>query len=204
MGYYFSIDVQNSFLLTRSVCLFILRVSNLRGKAMIEDLVKCPKEILRKKKPQYKVENRHKRMDVSLSSNDGNTFTMFIRISLDFPEDFSVGLKLEGPNDFSDTAIVLVRFQGPHGAQSETRSFSDMHNSYHVHLYSNDDASHCRRRASVKFEIPACFSSIDSAIAEFLEYCAIRDIYGIFEEEKARASAFALNFDDPAIDTALQ
>jgi len=74
MGYYFTIDVRNSFLLTRSVCLFILRVSNLRGKAMIEDLVKCPKEILRKKKPQYKVENRHKRMDVSLSSNDGNTF----------------------------------------------------------------------------------------------------------------------------------
>lgn len=168
---------------------------------MIDDLVKCPKEILRKKKPQYKIENRHKRMEIDISSQDGNVYTMFIRVSLEFAEDFSVGLRLEGPNMFSDTAIVLVRFQGPHGAQSETRSFSDLHNSYHVHQYSEDDAAHRRRRASVKFEIHSSFNSIESAIANFLDYCSIKDINGIFNEEKLRASAYVLNFEEATTET---
>ena len=164
---------------------------------MIEDLVRCPKDILRRKKPQYKVENRHKRIDIELSSNDGNEYTMFIRVSLEFLEDFSVGLRLEGPNQFSDTPIVLVRFQGPHGAQSETRSLSDLHNSYHVHLYSDEDATLRRRRASVKFGIPGGFNSIDSAIVDFLAFCRINDANGIFNDERQRASAYALNFDSP-------
>lgn len=65
----------------------------------IDELISCPKRIDRKKRAKFKEDYRHYRMDIELSCSDPKyKMSMFLRKSLDFPEDFSVGLKLEGPN----------------------------------------------------------------------------------------------------------
>lgn len=35
--------------------------------------------------------------------------------------------------------MVLLRYQGPHGGQSSSQSLKDLHNSYHIHEYTEED-----------------------------------------------------------------
>ena len=133
----------------------------------IEEYIACPKVIDRKRKPSFKIENRHYRMDIDLSCSEKSAkMSMFLRKSIEFSEDFSVGLKLEGPNEFLEYTIVLVRYQGPHGGQSPSGSMADMHNSYHIHEYTQKDFECRRKKASYKGS--ADFSSFEEAIVSFL------------------------------------
>ena len=115
---------------------------------------------------------------------------MFIRISQDFIEDFSIGLRVSGLCDYD---LVAVRFQGPHGGQSATKDMRDMHNSYHIHQMTDDDLSVRRKHATYKEE--ASFSSYEEALCSFLMYCHIDDEYDIFSEEKILASQIRINTD---------
>ena len=99
-------------------------------------LITSPKRIERRKKPKFRKDYRHYRMNIELTCSESNyKMTMFLRKSIDFPEDFLVGLRLEGPNDIKEQDIVLVRYQGPHGGQSTEKSTADLHNTYHIHEY---------------------------------------------------------------------
>ena len=149
----------------------------------IDKLITCKKTILRKKKPLFKKDQRHYRMDIELSCAETDVnMSMFLRKLIDFPEDFSVGLKVQGPNEIKEQDIVLVRFQGPHGGQSSERTLADLHNSYHIHEYTQNDFVHRRKRASYKES--AAFSSFEEAVIQFLKRCNISDPNGIFDEEK--------------------
>lgn len=160
----------------------------------IDELISCPKRIDRKKRAKFKEDYRHYRMDIELSCSDPKyKMSMFLRKSLDFPEDFSVGLKLEGPNEIKEQTIVLVRYQGPHGGQSAEKAFSDLHNSYHIHKYTQDDIDCRRKKAS--YEKDGDFSSFEEAIVKFLAYCNIEDPNGIFDEEKEKTSQISMNLD---------
>ena len=100
----------------------------------VEELLKCPKTIDRKRNPPFKEEFRHYKMSMELTCADTTArMTMFLRRLKDFPEDFTVGLKLDGPNDIMECDVVLLRYQGPHGGQSSSQSLKDLHNSYHIH-----------------------------------------------------------------------
>jgi len=148
----------------------------------IEEYITCKKIIERKRRPSFKLENRHYRMDVALKCPDSSArMSMFLRKSVDFIEDFSVGLKLEGPNEFLEYTIVLVRYQGPHGGQSTTGMMEDLHNSYHIHEYTQKDFDCRRKRASYKGTSE--FSSFEEAVVLFMKRCNIEDPNGIFDEE---------------------
>ena len=158
----------------------------------VEELIRCPKKIERKKRPKFREDFRHYRMDIELSCPNPNyKMSMFLRKSIDFPEDTSVGLKLEGPNEIKDQTIVLVRFQGPHGGQSAKKTFGDLHNSYHIHKYTQDDINCRRKKAS--YGTDGDFSSFEEAIVKFLAYCNIEDPNGIFNEERDKMSQMEMD-----------
>ena len=160
----------------------------------INTLITCPKRIERKKRPQFRKEYRHYRMSIKLTCSESNyKMSMFLRRLVDFPEDFSVGLRLEGPNDIKEQDIVLVRYQGPHGGQSAEKSSTDLHNTYHIHEYTQNDIDCRRKNASYKEE--GSFSSFEEAVIMFMKRCNIDDPNGIFDEEMNRVSQIRMDFD---------
>lgn len=160
----------------------------------IEELISCPKRIDRKKRPAFKKDYRHYRMDIELTCSDSRyRMSMFLRRSIDLPENFSVGLKLEGPNEIKEQSIVLVRYQGPHGGQSAEKTVEDLHNSYHIHEYTQDDINCRRKKASYKED--GNFSSFEEAIIMFMIRCNISDPNGIFNEEKEKISQITMDLD---------
>ena len=87
--------------------------------SQIQDLVSCSQRITKKEPATgYRKEGHHLRCDMELvSSEDSNTtFTVFIRRSTEFIENFSIGLRFRN-NDPVGT-ITLVRYNGPHGENS--------------------------------------------------------------------------------------
>lgn len=161
----------------------------------IDELVKCDKEIINKRRPEFKIDQAHKKLNLPLQCLDGsnNNMTMFIRRLLAFPEDFTIGLRLDTPNNLAEFAMVLVRFQGPHGGQSEKRDIKDLHNSYHIHYYSQEDYNRRKRVASIDNKRLANFSSFEEAVCQFLGYCNIKDPNGLFNLERDSLSQLRLN-----------
>ena len=149
----------------------------------LEYLLSLQKTIENKRRPESVPDNRHMRMNIQLSCSEDYKFTMFTRSLITFPEDFTVGLRLDAPNPYFSSTVVLVRFQGPHGGQME--SDHSIHNSYHIHLYTESDFAHQKNKASYR-ESTDKFNSIEGAIVEFLKFCNIQDPYGIFNEERNR------------------
>lgn len=161
----------------------------------VEELIACNKTIERKRKPTLKEDFRHYKTNIPLSCTIPNVrMSMFLRRLKDFPEDFSVGLKLDGPNAFMEYDIVLVRFQGPHGGQSTDKSMSSLHNTYHIHEYTQDDLLCRRKKASYKGA--GRFSSFEEALIQFMEKCNISDPNGIFDEERERIMQIRMDFDN--------
>ena len=161
----------------------------------IEELITCEKIIERKRRPEFKEEARHYRMNIDLRCVGVDVkMIMFLRRLKDFPEDFTVGLRLVGPNEIKEQDIALVRFQGPHGGQSLQKSIKDLHNSFHIHEYTQDDMDKRRKRASYKED--AQFGSFEEAIICFMERCNIKDPNGIFEAEKQMCNQIKMNLDE--------
>ena len=161
----------------------------------IEEYITCEKTIDRKRKPAFKDEARHERMTIELTCPTINAkMSMFLRRLKDFPEDFTVGLKLDGPNEIMEFDVVLLRFQGPHGGQSVEKSMRDLHNSYHIHEYTQDDMNCRRKKASYKGQ--AAFDSFEEAIIRFMERCHIADPNGIFDEEREKIMQIRMDLDN--------
>lgn len=160
----------------------------------LDELIHCKKTIRNKRRPYMRSENRHKRMTIDLDCDlEGVKMTMFIRQLEEYPEDFTVGLKVDAPNPIADYDIVLVRFQGPHGGQSQTKDMENMHNNYHVHLYSENDLL-CRRKKASLASQPGNFNSLEEAICSFLAYCNIDDPNNIFLQEHNRTEQLKWDF----------
>lgn len=151
----------------------------------VSELIACPKTIQRKRKPIAKEDSRHFKSEIELICSDPRIrMSMFLRRLKDFSEDFTVGLKLNGPNEIMECDIVLMRFQGPHGGQSKALAIKDLHNSYHIHEYTEEDM--IRRRKLASYKGIATFSSYEEAIIQFLKTCNIADPNGIFDEERQK------------------
>jgi hypothetical protein len=65
--------------------------------AEIDQLLRCRKSIQDAPRRDMKEENRHRRNDMKLRGPEGEQFEVFIRQSLEFPEDFSIGLVFFAP-----------------------------------------------------------------------------------------------------------
>lgn len=156
----------------------------------VEDLLVCKKQIQKKRKPIFQIDQRHQKMNIELKCDYNLKMTMFLRRLIERPEDFSIGLRIDTPNPFADYTLVLVRFQGPHGGQSLEKDINNLHNDYHIHVYSEDDFKFRRKMASYKEK--GDFNSFEEALLKFLEYCNIEDTYNIFDDERQRVMQFEM------------
>lgn len=82
----------------------------------ITRLIACSKSVSVAPKKEMKEEFRHRRNDMKLGSGGGEQFEVFMRQSLEFQEDFSIGLVFLSPEGKS---ILLIRFNGQHDQANE-------------------------------------------------------------------------------------
>lgn len=159
----------------------------------VNDLIRIRKLITNKRRPDWIEENRHYKINLNLFCPEHSEFKfiMFLRKQVTFPANFTIGLRMDTPNPLADSSIVLVRFQGPHGGQSGDRK--TLHNDFHIHLYTEDDLLHKRKRASYKG--PGCFNSFEEAVLEFLKFTNIADPSEIFNKEAAELKQLTLPID---------
>lgn len=99
----------------------------------IQALIKAPKRIVRKNPVKgFREENRHLgcRLELESDSDEEKKFKIFIRRSVEFIENFSIGLQYE-INLSLLKIVTLIRYNGPHG---EISRHSDGHyNKPHIH-----------------------------------------------------------------------
>lgn len=162
------------------------------NKSEIDSLINIEKTITNKRRPDFALNNRNYKMNITLEAEGDTEFRMFIRQLVDFPEDFTVGLRIESPNKYSESTLVLLRFQGPHGGQSSTKSHDDLHNNYHIHIYTEEDYNAKRNKASYANKSTS-FSSLEEAIVEFMKYCNITDPNNIFKTEQWKSKQIAMD-----------
>jgi hypothetical protein len=102
-------------------------------QADVDQLITCAKEISEAPARELKLEGAHWRNDAKLVASDGTkgSFSMFLRRSEDFPENFSIGLTYS-PND-GRPSIMLVRCNGKHGVFNNGSDPAHPHWDYHIH-----------------------------------------------------------------------
>lgn len=133
-------------------------------------LIGCAKTIKEAPKREMKEENRHRRNDMVVVSSEGGEFDVFIRQSLDFAEDFSVGLVYRTDDG---KRITLVRYNGQH-EQSDKPFTDNPHFSYHVHRATADNLNNGRFEKHPA-TITETYASFDEAIGEFMTGTSIKD-----------------------------
>jgi hypothetical protein len=99
---------------------------------IIDELVSCQKHIVEAPAREFKEENRHRRKDMRLQDlNDPKRiFSVFIRQSLEFDEDFSLGLVYLSPDG---KRMTLIRYNGQHDQSNDPYDQAKTHFQYHIH-----------------------------------------------------------------------
>ena len=127
--------------------------------------------------------NRSLRNNISLQSSDGKyQFSMFLRQSTEFCEDFSVGLIWLNPSEILSNVnrpIILLRCQGPHDGRADLGS--DLHHDYHVHEFTAEDLNCTRFKKPSRKEKAVDFFSFETAIDYFIKRCNINGLEKIVE-----------------------
>jgi hypothetical protein len=88
----------------------------------IAELIMCDKQITDAPTRDFREEYRHRRKDFRLqAANDPKlSFSVFMRQSLEFVEDFSLGLVYQSEDG---KRITLVRYNGQHHQSTELAGF---------------------------------------------------------------------------------
>ena len=150
----------------------------------IRDLLRLPKQIVGKTPAKgYKQEGGHKRCDLKIEvrhAEAGGDFEIFVRQNTRFIENFSLGLKFK-PSDWKMQALVLVRYNGPHG---ETSRHPDGHYSKpHIHRLTATEISagstHPREKAR---EITEKYHTFEQAIGTFFQDVNVGNYSNYFPE----------------------
>lgn len=128
----------------------------------ISALITCPKVIADPPSRQMKEERGHRRSGMTLRSKDNQfEFRVFMRQSLEFEEDFSVGLDYI-PRDEAGS-ICLLRCNGKHGGHQA----HPHHLSYHIHTVKAEDIT-AGIRLERHIEITEKYASFYDAIRLFI------------------------------------
>ncbi|HWQ53726.1 MAG TPA: hypothetical protein VN442_08575 [Bryobacteraceae bacterium] len=144
-----------------------------RTQSEIDQLIACPKTVSEPPRKALKADGAHLRNDMKLTSTlDGSEFHVFMRISADFPENFSIGLRFL-PHDGSGV-ITLLRFNGPHGEFNDHFDPHHPHSEFHVHK-ATETAMAAGLKAEKWAERSQEFASFAEALAAFLRTAAVVD-----------------------------
>lgn len=134
----------------------------------ILDLIACPKTIVQKDPARgYREENRQRRCDLELQANENNDlrFSVFVRHSTEFIENYSIGLRYQ-TNESRLGTITLVRYNGSHG---ETSRDPDGHYALsHIHrITASELASGSAQPQERHREITNRYGTFEQALAVF-------------------------------------
>ena len=141
----------------------------------LEALISCRKIITTKPRREPKDSGSHLRNDMTLMAENGqHSFSVFMRISKEFPENFSIGLTLLNAIEGAEK-IILVRYNGIHGGHIEFPH----HTAPHIHritaariadgIYSEGHA-----------ETTDTYTTFQDALSAFCLHCNIIDVEKIF------------------------
>ena len=146
----------------------------------LEDLIGCPKIVSEPPKEQMKPDRGHLRNDMRLKSVEGDReFRVFLRRSVDLPENFSIGL-VYLPEDGTGE-VVLLRCNGPHGGYNDSFDPEHPHWDCHVHRATGQmiEAGLRPERAAT---INRDFASYEEAVQYFLRVTNITDARTYFAD----------------------
>lgn len=136
----------------------------------IRSLIHLPK-MIESKSPAvgYREANGQRRCDLEMqaASNDGVSFSVFVRQNVTFNENFSVGLRYS-TGDTRLGSLTLVRYNGPHGEYSR---HPDGHFAKpHIHrITAAEIASGSSEPQERSREITNRYSTLDSALLVFFD-----------------------------------
>lgn len=146
----------------------------------IELLIGCPKFIADPPRKEMRLEHRHKRNEMGLKSIDKqHDFHVFMRINLDFEEDFSIGL-IYLPSDEAKS-YILLRFNGPHGPFDGLPDKTLTHFQHHIHKgkWENLETSQRFEKGAGSTE---CFYGYQQALAYFLQITNVANWMDVFPD----------------------
>ena len=149
----------------------------------IRRLIACPKRITRRQPVRgYRLDNRQHRCDLDLQSVNGvgGVFTVFIRQSTAFVENFSVGLRYQTGSRVPGS-ITLARYNGPHG---ETSHAPDGHYALpHIHRITAQEIAHGALQPQEKDrETTNRYSTLEQALLAFFDDAGVANYADYFPE----------------------
>jgi hypothetical protein len=138
----------------------------------INELIECDKEITDAPTRDYKDEYRHRRKDFRLRAIDDPKllFSVFMRQSLEFDEDFSLGLVYLSPDG---KRMTLVRYNGQHDQSNDPYDLVKPHFQYHVHKATPENLNNGRYDKHPA-SATRLYASFAEATREFLAAIGVR------------------------------
>jgi hypothetical protein len=134
----------------------------------IDELIGCPKKIDSAPRKELKLVGADWRNDMILAASDGTKgdFSVFMRKSEDFPENFSIGLVYHAIDGRGE--ITLLRCNGQHGVYNGGGGDSSHpHWDYHIHRASEsalDAGERAEKYATKTIE----YATFDEALQYFV------------------------------------
>lgn len=134
--------------------------------ARIDELIACEKRVTVPPAREFREEYRHRRKDFRLEAvgDPPRSFGAFMRQSLEFAEDFSLGLVYlseEGKR------MTLIRFNGQHDQSNDPYDLAKAHFQYHVHRATADNLNN-GRYGKHPAAVTRTYASFPEAMQSFL------------------------------------
>ena len=138
----------------------------------INELIGCDKLITEAPTRDFKEEYRHRRKDFRLQAVDDPRllFIVFIRQSLEFAEDFSLGLVYLSEDG---KKMTMIRYNGQHDQSNDPYDLAKPHFQYHIHKATPENLNDGRYDKHPATATPL-YASFTEATQEFLTAIGVR------------------------------
>ena len=138
----------------------------------IDELIGCGKYITDAPTRDFREEYRHRRKDFRLQAvNDPNLlFGVFMRQSLEFSEDFSLGLVYLSEDG---KRMTMVRYNGQHDQSNDPYDLAKSHFQYHIHRATPENLNNGRYNKHPA-TVTRLYASFTEATREFLTAIGLR------------------------------
>jgi hypothetical protein len=139
---------------------------------IIDELISCEKKVVEAPAREFKEENRHRRKDMRLQDirDEKRVFSVFIRQSLEFAEDFSLGLVYLSEDG---KRMTVIRYNGQHDQSNDPYDQAKTHFQYHIHKATAENLNNGRydkHPASASLD----YASFVEATTAFLQAIGLR------------------------------
>lgn len=138
----------------------------------IDELITCDKQITDQPTRDFKEEFRHRRKDFGLQAVNDRTlsFSVFMRQSMEFHEDFSLGLVYRSEDG---KRMTLIRYNGQHDQSNDPYDLAKPHFQYHIHKATPENLNngHYDKHPAV---VTCLYASFEEATKEFFTAIRVR------------------------------